>query len=121
MEVRNKDLKTRENAEQNAIRVIKECTKNNKSFVLYTSDNEDVISAKASDLPGIVGSLFVNLMEQNLEDSRDGLSKKEIISILNIADDFLKKEKNKSDDISSIDGLIEILENLRKAIDKLNK
>lgn len=132
MEVRNKDLKNRRDAEQNAIRIIKECGKNNKGFILYTSGKEDIISTKASELPGIVGSLFVNLMNINNENSTSGLSKKQIMQLLDYAEEYLdnnKKSKNSVKDLTKnfesmtedFKSVNECLEKIIDCLDTLNK
>ena len=127
--MREKELSNDDNRKEvkdNAIRIINECIENDESFILYSSKNDDLISVCQKDLPIIIGSLFTNLMSVNDDDNNMGMSKKDLLKLLDISENVKNKEKNKKDeenknkdDISSInDYLIKVLDDLKKKIDK---
>lgn len=120
-----KDFKNREETGEKAIKIIKECVKNHISFVLYTSGEADIISSSRKNLIPIVGSLLMNLIQLNNKNKDYGLSKSELVAILNKAEDFANDDEDSTQEQEGKEEIDEALkefkDTLKNVIDKINK
>ena len=116
----SKTLKDRYDTKKHAFRIIDDCIKNGKGFMVFTTGNEDVISATPKELYVMIGALLTNSIKLYNDNPSSGYSKEELQRILDKANELANEkdeDENNEDNMKSVnDYLIKVLEDLKNKI-----
>lgn len=126
MSIKGRNLNDRQESAEQAIKLINECIKKDEGFIVYTGfkSNHDVISVNQEQYYVIIGTILMNAIQLNNRNSDEGFSKKELMHLLDKAEEFANEdEEDKTvEDIKDInDTLTKVLDDLKKKIENLKK